>query len=44
MSLILRQVIGEQRGRASVASATADPALKKKLTETEKQLNSILNK
>jgi hypothetical protein len=43
MSLILRQVIGEQRGRKAV-SATSDPALKAKLTEKEKQLNSILKK
>jgi chromosome segregation ATPase len=43
MSLILRQLIGEQRGRR-MASTTADPTLKKKLTETEKDLNSILKK
>jgi len=43
MSLILRQVIGYQQGRKAV-SATADPALKKQLTETQKQLNSILTK
>jgi len=43
MSLILRQVIGYQQGRKAV-SATADPALKKQLTETQNQLNSILKK
>jgi len=43
MSLILRQVIGYSQGRRTV-SATADPALKKQLEESQKQLNSILKK
>ena len=41
--LILRQVIGEQRGRKAV-SATVSPLLKKQLEDTQKDLNSILNK
>ena len=39
--LILRQVIGEQRGRKAVS---ASPLLKKQLEDTQKDLNSILNK
>jgi hypothetical protein len=41
--LILRQVIGEQRGRKAV-STTANPLLKKQLEDTQKDLDSILNK
>jgi hypothetical protein len=43
MNLILRQVIGYQQGRR-VASASADPELKKKLEESQKHLQLILNK
>ena len=39
--LILRQVIGEQRGRKAVS---ASPLLKKQLEDTQKELDSILNK
>jgi hypothetical protein len=43
MNLILRQIIGYQQGRKAV-SATANPLLKKQLEDTQKDLNSILNK
>ena len=43
MSLILRQVIGYQQGRKAV-STTTSPLLKKQLQDTQKELNSILNK
>jgi hypothetical protein len=43
MSLILRQVIGYQQGLKK-ASTTTNPLLKKQLEDTQKELNSILNK
>ena len=43
MNLILRQVIGEQRGR-KLASTSTNPLLKKQLEDTQKDLNSILTK
>jgi chromosome segregation ATPase len=43
MSLILRQLIGEQRGRRMVPTS-ADPHLKNQLANTQKNLNSILKK
>jgi hypothetical protein len=43
MSLILRQVIGYQQGRKT-ASTSTNPLLKKQLEDTQKDLNSILNK
>ena len=39
--LILRQVIGEQRGRKAVS---ASPLLKQQLEDTQKDLDSILKK
>jgi hypothetical protein len=44
MSLILRQVIGEQRGKRIASLASADPQLKKDLDQAQQDLNSILNK
>jgi hypothetical protein len=44
MSLILRQVIGYQQGRKLAPAGGTDPHLKNQLTETQKNLNSILKK
>ena len=43
MNLILRQIIGYQQGKRA-STTTASPLLKKQLEDTQRDLNSILNK